>query len=130
MSKLIRQSVTFKASPYEIYEMLMNSRKHARFTGARASISRKVGGKISAYDGYITGTNLELKPDRKIVQAWHASDWPADHLSWVTFRLVRVKHGTHLLFTHRGVPDEDYESIKQGWIDNYWMPMKELLGKK
>jgi activator of HSP90 ATPase len=130
MSKLIRQSVTFKATPHEIYEMLMDSRKHARFTGAQASISRKVGGTILAYDSYITGTNLELDPDRKIVQAWHASDWPDDHLSRVTFRLVRVKCGTRLIFTHRGVPDEHHESIKQGWIDNYWMPMKVQLDTK
>jgi activator of HSP90 ATPase len=130
MSKLIRQSVTFKATPHEIYEMLMDSREHARFTGARASISRKVGGMIMAYDGYIMGTNLELDPDRKIVQAWRASEWPADHLSQVTYRLVPVKGGTRLIFTHRGVPDEHYESIKQGWIDNYWIPMKAQLDKK
>lgn len=127
MSKLIRQSVTFKATPHDIYEMLMDSRKHAKFTGERASISRKVGGKFAAYDGYITGTNLELKADKKIVQAWHASDWPEGHLSQVTFALARVKAGTRLTFTHRGVPDEDYAGIKQGWIDNYWQPMKVFL---
>jgi len=130
MSKLIRQSVTFKATPHEVYELLMDSRQHARFTGAPASISRKVGGNILAYDGYITGTNLELVPDKKIVQAWHASDWPDGHLSRVTFTLMRGKSGTHLIFAHRGVPDEHYESIKQGWIDNYWMPMKVQLDKK
>jgi activator of HSP90 ATPase len=130
VSKVIRQSVTFEATPHEIYEMLMDSRKHAKFTGERASISRKVGGKIMASDGYITGTNLELDPDKKIVQAWHASDWPADHVSRVTFCLVAVKHGTRLIFTHRGVPDEYHESIKQGWIDYYWIPMKAQLARK
>ncbi len=130
MSKPIRQSVTFKATPHEVYEMLMDSRLHAKFTQSAASISRKVGGKINAYDGYITGTNLELEPDKKIVQAWHASDWPAEHTSRVVFRLERVKGGTHLFFTHTHVPDDQYEAIRQGWIDNYWKPMKTQLEAK
>jgi uncharacterized protein YndB with AHSA1/START domain len=30
--KTIRQSVTFEASPYDVYEALMDSKKHSRFT--------------------------------------------------------------------------------------------------
>ncbi len=67
MPKTIRQTVTFKASPHEVYEALMNSRRHAKFSGGKARLSRKVGGKFTAYDGYIEGTNLELAPDKKIV---------------------------------------------------------------
>lgn len=127
MSRLIRQTVTFKATPHEVYEALMDSRKHAQFTGAEASISRKVGGQISAYDGYITGANLELVPDQKIVQAWHAADWPEGHVSRVTFQLTPAKDGARLTFTHSGVPAEQHESIRQGWIDNYWTPLKAML---
>ena len=130
MPKTIRQSVTFKATPHAVYEALMDSRKHARFTGDAANISRKLGGKIRAYDGYITGTNVELAPDKKIVQTWHAADWAEGHTSRVTFKLAPAQGGgTRLAFTHSGVPDEHYESIKQGWIDNYWMPMKNMLEK-
>jgi len=127
MPKVIRQAVTFKATPHEVYELLMDSRKHAAFTGAAASISRKVGGSVSAYDGYATGTNLALDPDCGIVQTWRASDWPADCVSRVTFHLAAVEAGTRLTFTQRGVPDESYESVKRGWIDYYWNPMKAML---
>ena len=129
MSKLLRQTVTFKASPHEVYEALMDSRKHARFSQGAAKISRKVGGAISAYDGYITGSNLELVSDQKIVQAWHGSDWPDGHMSKVTFRLMPVPAGTRLSFTHSNVPDKEVENIQQGWIDNYWVPMKAMLNK-
>ena len=129
MSKLVRQSVTFKATPHHVYDALMDSRKHAQFTGDAASISRKVGGKIMAYGGYITGINLELVPDKKIVQTWHAADWPVGHESKVTFNLKPVEGGTRLTFTHTGVPDEHYESIKQGWIEHYWTPMRAMLDK-
>ena len=129
MSKIIRQSVTFKAPPHEVYEALMDSRQHARFTQAPAKISRKVGGAISAFGDYITGTNLELVPDQKIVQAWHASEWPAGHMSKATFKLAPVPGGTRLSFTHSGVPDKFVADIRQGWIDNYWVPLKAMLNK-
>jgi len=47
MKRKHRQSVIIKATPREVYEALMDSRKHSRFTGAKASISRKVGGRCS-----------------------------------------------------------------------------------
>ena len=128
-TKTIRQTVTIKASPHQVYEALMDSRKHSQFTGGKASISRKVGGKFTAYDGYAEGVNLELVPDEKIVQSWRAGDWPAGHSSRVTFAIKEVKGGARLSFTQSGVPEEQFEDVSQGWRDYYWSPMKELLGK-
>jgi len=68
-------------------------------------------------------------PDRKIVQAWRYSDWPAGHLSTATFELEKIEKGTRLTFTQTDVPDDKYEDIKQGWKDYYWQPMKEVLDK-
>jgi activator of HSP90 ATPase len=128
-TRTIRQSVTFVTSPHVIYEMLMDSRKHARFTGEKASISRKVGGKFNAYDGYITGINIELLPDEKIVQSWRGDDWPEGHFSRVTFSLEKVKGGARLAFRQSGVPEEHYNDINQGWRDHYWKPMREMIEK-
>lgn len=130
MSKTIRQTATFRASPKAVYAALMDSKKHSRFSGAKAVISRKVGGKFRAYDGYAEGVNLELVPGKKIVQSWRASDWPKDHYSKATFILNRVRTGTRLRFTQTGVPDRHYKSIKQGWIDFYWTPLKEMLERR
>ena len=105
-TRTIKQSVTIKASPHDVYEALMDSKKHAKFTGGKATISRKVGGKFSAFDGYAEGVNLELVPDKKIVQSWRASDWPEGHYSKATFALKAVAGGTKLTFTQTGVPEE------------------------
>jgi activator of HSP90 ATPase len=123
----IKQTVTFKASPHEVYEMLMDSKKHAAFTGSPAEISREVGGAIMAFDGYITGKNIELIPDRKIVQSWRAIDWAEDYFSTVTFELSAVPEGTRLDFIHANVPEGTEEEFTQGWIENYWEPMKVFL---
>jgi activator of HSP90 ATPase len=109
--------------------MLMDSRKHSKFTGAKASISRKVGGKFSAYGKYIQGINLELVPARRIVQSWRGSDWPKGHHSKVTFSLKKVENGTRLTIRQSGLPEKYYKDINQGWRDFYWKPMKEMLEK-
>ena len=127
MSGTIRQSVTFKATPHDVYEALMDSERHAEFTGDEAAISRVVGGPVMAYNGYITGRNLELAPDEKIVQTWRASDWPEGQESTVTFILAPEGGGTRLTFLHEGVPDDQFKDIEQGWIDYYWTPMKQML---
>lgn len=126
-TKTIRQVVTFKASPHMVYEALMDSRKHSRFTGDTASISRKIGGRFKAYGDYIEGVNLELAPDEKIVQSWRANDWPEGHYSRVTFSLKELEKGTQLTLTQSDVPEEFYEEIGQGWHDFYWTPIKEMF---
>ena len=128
-TKTIRQSTTIKATPHEVYEALMDSRKHSKFTEAKASISRKIGGKFKAYGDYISGVNLDLVPDKKVIQSWRGSDWPEGHYSRATFSLKKVKSGTRLTFTQSGVPVKYYKDINQGWRDYYWKPMKEILEK-
>jgi activator of HSP90 ATPase len=128
-TKTIRQSVTFKASANEVYEALMDSKKHSKITGAVVRMSREVGGKFSVYGGDIQGVNLELVPGQKIVQSWRYSDWPKGHYSKCTLSLKQVSGGTRLTFTQVGVPEQFYDDIKQGWHDYYWEPMKEMLGK-
>ena len=64
----------------------------SQFSGAKASISREVGGSFTAYDGALSGVILELVPDAKIVQSWRGSDdgWPPDHYSTATFSLEAI----------------------------------------
>ena len=125
--KTIRQTVTIKATPLNVYEALMDSPTHSKFTGSAARISPRVGGRFTAYDGYAEGRNLELIPGRKIVQAWRASDWPEGHYSTATFALAKAGTGTKLTFTQTGVPDDQVAAIRQGWIEFYWAPLKALL---
>jgi activator of HSP90 ATPase len=128
-TKTINQTVTFKATPHYIYETLMDSKKHAELVGDEAKINKKVGAKFSIYGGEIEGVNLELVPDRKIVQSWRYSDWPEGHYSKATFVLEEIKGATKLSFTQTEVPEELYEDVSQGWRDYYWSPMKEMLEK-
>jgi activator of HSP90 ATPase len=123
----IRQSVIFPVSPKDVYETIMDPARHAALTGSTVKISKEVGAKFSVYDGEIEGVNLELTPDRKIVQSWRYSDWPSGHYSKCTFILIEVPGGTRLTFTQTGVPDEFYDDIRQGWYEYYWEPLKKIF---
>lgn len=129
-TKTIKQGVMLPATPAAVYKYLMDSKLHSKFTGDIAKISKKVGGKFSAFGGYITGKNLILQPGKKIVQAWHGSDWPKGHISEVTFLLKKAKNGTKLMFTHKGVPVNDFKDKVSGWKKFYWEPLRKALVKR
>ena len=128
-TKSLRQQATIKAKPSEIYELLMDSKKHGKFTGAPAKIENKAGGKFSVHDGYIGGSNVKLIKNKKIVQMWRAKGWPDGHYSIATFNLKPVKGGTRIDFYQSGIPSDAHTSIKSGWISHYWIPMKKTLEK-
>ena len=126
-TRTLEQTVTFKAPPLEVYEMIMDSRKHQSLSGEKARISRKVGGSFTAWGTHISGVNLVLKPGEKIVQAWRATGWWPDHYSIAIFDLTKIRDGTKLVFTQIGVPPERYSGHYRGWIETYWTPMKEIF---
>jgi len=128
MATTIRQTVLVDAPPHAVFEALLDSKKHAAFTGAKASISRKAGGRMSAWDGYIEGKNLRIEKDKVIVQSWRTTEFKeSDPDSQVMFHFSKKGAGTRIMFVHSKVPDRLAESFRQGWIDNYWVPLKAYL---
>jgi hypothetical protein len=75
MPRTIQQRVTFRASPDKLFDIYLSSRKHTAATGAKAVMSRKVGGKFTAHGEHLKGRNVAIVPKRLIVQAWRATNW-------------------------------------------------------
>jgi activator of HSP90 ATPase len=123
----IRQTVRFKASPAEVFEMLMDSRKHTALSGELAKIGGEVGEAFTAWDGHISGRTIALRPGARIVQAWRATGWPPDHYSIATFDIRPAAEGAELEFTQIGVPAARYSGHYRGWIETYWTPMAEIF---
>ncbi|OGD56337.1 hypothetical protein A2V71_01275 [Candidatus Berkelbacteria bacterium RBG_13_40_8] len=128
-TKTISQTVRIKASPGDVYESLMDSKKHSEITGDKAEISKVKGGLFSTFGGYAKGKNLELVPNQKIVQTWRADNWSEGHFSKITIELKKIGPETQLKFTQEDVPDFDYVSVAQGWEGYYWGSMKKYLEK-
>ena len=60
MSKPIVQTVTFKASPDELFEIYTDSKMHSAATGAKASVSAKAGTKFTADHELSLATGMKM----------------------------------------------------------------------
>ena len=121
-------SETIHAKPADIYTVWLSSEGHAAMTGSPARVDGKVGGKFSAWDGYIFGTTLELTLNQLIVQAWRTSEFPEDAPdSHVEILLEEVAEGAKITLNHEDMPEDQVDSYRQGWEDFYFKPMKEYF---
>jgi len=129
-TETIKQKVLIPATPIEVYEAFMDAKRHSKFTGSKATCDPKVGGKFTAWDGYISGKNLALEKGKRIVQEWLTTDWPEGHPpSRLELTLKKAEGGTELSMVHSGVPAEQAADTAQGWIDFYWDPLKKYFKK-
>jgi activator of HSP90 ATPase len=128
MSTAIHQEVVLAASRRRIYEALMDSRRHAAFTAnGAARISRREGGAFSCHGGVIAGRNIELVPNRRIVQAWRVGHWPSGVYSLVRFELKKEGAGTRLVLDQTGIPPGHRAHLARGWHARYWRPLRKYL---
>ena len=123
-------SAVIPAKPEEIYKAWLSTKGHTAMTGSTAKVTGRVGGKFSAWDGYIFGKTLELTPNKRIVQAWRTSEFPDDAPdSHLEISLEEVKGGTKVTLTHTDMPEGQVADYKQGWQDFYFTPMKGYFAK-
>jgi activator of HSP90 ATPase len=126
----IKQKVVIPATPEQVYEAFVDAKKHSAFTGSKATCNPKVGGKFTAWDGYISGKNVELEKGKKIVQEWITTDWPQGYLpSRLELTFKRIKSGTEILMVQSNVPEEQANELAEGWNEFYWRPLKEYFKK-
>jgi uncharacterized protein YndB with AHSA1/START domain len=118
-------STILPAPPQRVYEAWLDSQEHSAFIGAEADIEARVGGPFSAWGDYIQGTTLEIEAGRRIVQSWRTVDFPqASPDSRLEVLLEAVEGGARLTLIHSEIPDGMGDEYHQGWIDNYFEPMK------
>ena len=119
------------ASAQEIYDAWLDSLTHSEMTRGEASMSDEVGAAVSAWDGYISGRNLDLVPGERIVQSWRTTQFADEHEdSIVTLTLEDVEGGTLLTLVHSDVPDGQTSYEKGGWEEHYFEPMKEYFANR
>ena len=130
-TRTIRQKVIINATPEEVYDALMDPKKHAAFTGDEASGSSEVGGEFIAWGGYITAKNIELERGKKIVQEWSTSEWPESYPpSRLEIGLKANPEGTELVMMHSQVPEEQADDYDQGWHEHYWNRLNRYFGSE
>ncbi|MFZ0803016.1 MAG: SRPBCC family protein [Terriglobales bacterium] len=123
----LHQEVNFKADPHRIYDILLDSKKFSAFSGEPATISPEAGGAFALFKGVIVGRNIELVPDRRIVQAWRPAYWEPGVYSLVKFELQPQDSQTRVILDHTGFPEGHFASLSSGWKEHYWERLTKYL---
>jgi uncharacterized protein YndB with AHSA1/START domain len=138
----IHQEPVFKASRKRVYEALTDANQFAKVVelsaamkgggmklGTKAAeIGHEAGGAFSLFGGYITGQQIELVPNERIVEVWRAGSWDPGSYSIARFVLVESGGETKIKFDHTGFPKGQAEHLAEGWRVNYWEPLVKVLG--
>jgi activator of HSP90 ATPase len=112
------------AQPEEIYIALTNPATLQLWTGEAAEMSTVPGSEFSLWGESIVGKNIEFETGKKIVQEWYFGN--TEPRSVVTIKLHHHKQGTSVELHHTNIPDEDYNSIIDGWNNNYFASLREF----
>jgi len=138
----IHDETVFKATRKRVYEALTDAKQFHQVTqlsaavksgmaagNVPAAIRNEAGGAFSLFGGYISGRNIELVPNERIVQAWRAGSWDPGIYSIARFELVEQGAETKIVFDHTGFPKGDAEHLAEGWRVNYWEPLAKFLAQ-
>ncbi|UJR79304.1 SRPBCC domain-containing protein [Sandaracinus amylolyticus] len=121
-------SVTLPIDPSSLYTAWLDAREHGAFTGGQASCEPRVGGRFTAWDGYIEGETLELHAGERIVQAWRTSDFEDDDAdSRLEVRFVPEGDGTRLCLKHTELPKGGARKYREDWKQLYFAPMSKYF---
>ena len=130
MAKTITQKVVFKnTSTDTLYSMYLDSVHHSAITnGKAAKISATEGSEYSANGGGHSGKILQLISDKLIVQSFVAADWKKEDIVSTLILLFEQKGKDAVIqMTHANIPDNQAETIREGWKKFYWSPWKKYL---
>jgi uncharacterized protein YndB with AHSA1/START domain len=112
MCKTIKQKVTFRAEPADVYGLLV-------------SPEDEVGRRFRMGEG--SGVVVDLAPAKRVVRAWREGDYPEGVFSMAAFTLRQTTTGTELTLTHRGVPKDLIPRTEERWRRDYWDAFKKTL---
>jgi uncharacterized protein YndB with AHSA1/START domain len=125
-----RVSTLVSALPERVFSAWMDSGAHTAFTGGEAKIDAAIGGRFSAWDGYIQGRTVDLLQGRRIVQTWRTKEFPqASADSRLEVQFESAEGGTRITILHSNIPEGQGERYKTGWTDHYFTPMREYFAR-
>jgi uncharacterized protein YndB with AHSA1/START domain len=131
MPRIVTLAATLPRPPARLYSMYLDPRQHGAFTGAPVKIAARAGAAFEAFGGAITGTILQLVPNRLIVQAWRSMHFgKRDIDSTLILHFVSDGGGGRIELTHVNVADTDFAGVSEGWSKYYWIPWRAYLEQR
>jgi len=126
--KTIRQSYTILSPIGPVWDAFVEPSLIEKWGGGPAVMSDEEGFEFSLWGGDIYGKNTQIIKHKVIKQDWFSGKkWNSP--SKLTFIFNDNSDVTTVDLVHEDVPDDDADSIAEGWKDYYLGPIKELIEK-
>lgn len=122
--KNFKQYFILPAEPQDVYRALTNPATIQLWTGEPAVMSTVPGEEFSLWEDSITGRNLSFEENRKIEQEWYFGQQELPSI--VTIKLHPHKKGTSVELLHTNIPDEAFDEIVIGWMENYFGSLEDF----
>ncbi len=128
MPRNVVLAASLPADPDRLYDMYLDPKIHAAFTGFPVTIEPRAGAEFRAFNGALTGTILHLEPKRLIVQKWRSTNFPDGAIdSVLVLSFWPEKGGARIEMMHVNVAEEDFAGVSEGWAKFYWNPWRTYL---
>lgn len=127
--KTIKQTYHINASIEKVWQALVDPKAIEGWGAGPAKMNAKVDAEFSLWGGEVWGKNVEVIPNKKLVQEWFGGKW--DKPSIATFSLHKEEDGsTRIDLVHEDVPDNEAKDHEEGWKDYYFGPLKDYVEQK
>ena len=128
MPRNVTMAAVLPKAPSRLYSMYLDPKQHAAFTGAPVKIAARVGAPFAAFGGALSGTILQLVPNRLIVQSWRSTQFgKRDIDSTLVLSFWPDPGGGRIELTQVNVADSDFAGVSEGWAKYYWNPWRAYL---
>jgi uncharacterized protein YndB with AHSA1/START domain len=128
MPRTVTSAVELPASAARLYRMYLDPKQHAAFTGAPVKIAARQGAPFVAFGGALSGTILQVVPNRLIVQSWRSTHFAKRDLdSTLILSFWPCRGGARIELTHVNIADSDFAGVSEGWSKYYWIPWRTYL---
>jgi len=113
----------------ELWQILTDAGRATHYTRAPAKIDPRASGTFEYLGGLISGYFVDVVPFEKLSMQWRLSSWPSGVFNSVIIVLSRESAGVcRMEFAQAGIPEGDYERVRDGWLRNFWDPIKAVFG--
>ena len=124
----IHQRARIPADPEQVYAVLAGADALSALSGMSGQPGRTAGEEFSAFDGNVTGRQIEMVPGARIVQAWRFPRFQEGVYTIVNLNITVAGDGTLLTLDQYGEPEDWHDHINTNWPTFYFTPLINHFG--
>lgn len=125
MYKILEQNYVINAPKEVVWSALTDPKHIEEWSNAPATMDDQEGTSFKLWNGDVHGKNIEVMAPDELVQEWYGGKWEKPSTVTLTLSTSNGKTTVHLL--QEDIPEDEFESIEDGWKEYYFEPLKEYV---